>query len=312
MGYPVTIDEQMLVSAVRYALGRKSYITMATADSARKAWPHLSLGARGVILRDIEQALSESKTAGEKVGMDIDHHAWVALLNDITSGILLEPKPDSSDEENEELGPDQGYPSEAELQHLASFRGTARELIEYVESIWRNGAGSMVERTTDHWGKDTVIATFITGGWSGCENIIGVLNRTLALMYKSAWQHGGSHSYSFPARVFDSDKVWDWELLLHDLPEGDGPYAEVRDRLATLDAAVDERVHELAAAAANFREPEDGDLWALRTERDSGENVYVFNGSWFVPETLTNIWPEEYDPSDERVTSGRLIFRVAS
>lgn len=303
MGYPVTIDEQMLVSAVRYALGRSTYITADTSDSVRGAWPHLSDNARGNIIRDVEREMNDADAAGRPLGMDVDHRVWVSLLDDMKSGRLLDAPAD------DELGPDQGYPSAAELQRLASFRGTPRELIDYVESIWRNGAGTLVTRQQDHWGKEVVIATFITGGWSGCESVIGTLNRTLALIYKSAWQRGGSHSYSFPATVYDSDKAWDWELPLHDLPEGDGPYAEVRDRLATLEAAVDERVHELADANSLFREPVAGDLWALREENVEREHVYYFTGTHYTKEPYVNPWAGDMYPSDERLTGGRLLFR---
>lgn len=304
MGYPVTIDEQMLVSAVRYALGRKTYIVLSTCDSVRNAWPQLSLSARAVILRDIGTALDEAKTAR---ATDLDHREWTLLLNDITSGVLLEPKPQA--DENDELGPDQGYPSEAELQHLASFRGTPRELVAYVESIWRNGAGTMVERTVNHWGREEVIATFITGGWSGCEEVMSVLKRTLAVMYSHTWQRGGLHAFAFPAQVYDSDKPWDWELLPTGPRLDDGPYTHLRDKLATLEAAVDERIHELAGQAANFREPEPGDLWALREKTVDDEAVYFFTGSSYVPEANTNFWAGEIAPTDERLTSGRLLFR---
>lgn len=310
MGYPVTMDEQMLVSAVRYALGRSTYIVSDTTSTVRRAWPDLSHGARGVIVRDITEAIDGANAAGRTVGMGIDHREWVSLVDDITSGDIAAPAGDGDGDEQH--GPDQGYPSEAELQRLASFRGTPRELVEYVESIWRNGAGTVVTRETNHWGKEEVIATFITGGWSGCESVIGTLNRTLALMYKSAWKRGGSHSYSFPATVYDSDKVWDWALLIHDLPEGDGPYAEVRDRLATLEAAVDERVHELADANSRFREPTAGDLWALREEHVEGEHVYYFNGTYYVPERNTNPWAGEIEPTDERLTGGRFLYRDVS
>ena len=310
MGYPVTIDEQMLVSAVRYALERKTYIVMSTCDSVRKAWPSLSLGARGVILRDIDTALDTAKAAGTTVGMAMDQQSWVSLLNDITSGTLLEPKPAAPDDD-EDLGPDQGYPSEDELQRLASFRGTPRELIEYVESIWRNGAGSVVTRAKNHWGKEEVIATFVTGGWSGCESIISTLNRTLAISFSHSWQRGGAHSFAFPAKVYDSDKSWDWELLLHEPASDRGPYAYLRDRLATLEAAVDERVHELADVAAHYLAPSAGDLWALREEHVDDEYVYYFNGSYYVPEKNTNPWAGEIEPSDERLTGGRLLFRPA-
>lgn len=309
MGYPVTTDEQMLVSAVRYALGRKTYIVMSTCEAVRKAWPQLSLGARGVILRDIEQELAGSKDASTTVGMDMDHRDWTALLNDIASGALLQPK---AEDEEDDLGPDQGYPSEDELQRLASFRGTARELIEYVESIWRNGAGTFIQRETNHWGKEEVIATFVTGGWSGCESVIAALNRTLALTFKHSWQRGGAHTYAFPAKVYDSDEPWDWALLIADPPADRGVYGYLRDRIAALEAAADERVHELADVTASYRDPKVGDLWALHEESSDDESVYFFTGSYYAPEKGTNFRSEEFEPSDERLTRGRLLFRDAS
>ena len=146
MGYPVTLDEQMLVSAVRYALGRKTHLVWATCDQVRAAWPNLSRTARAVIIRDVTEALNDALTTGTLVGMEVDHRAWGQLVADIVSGDLLEPKPDVDDDPL--TGPEHGYPSEEELQRLAAFRGTPRELIEYVQSLWRNGAGSKVETIT--------------------------------------------------------------------------------------------------------------------------------------------------------------------
>lgn len=235
MGYPVPLDEQMLVSAVRYALGRKTSVVWTTCDQVRAAWPNLSRSARAVILRDVTEALNEATAKDTHVGMEIDHRSWGQLVADIVSGDITDPKADT--EEHEELGPEHGYPSEEELQRLAAFRGTPRELVEYVQSIWRNGGGTSVTRETAWSGREEVVATFVTGGWSGCEEIIGVLGNTLALMYSHSWKRGGLHSYAFPAAVYDADKSWDWELLPGEPRRGDGPYAEVRDRLAALEAA---------------------------------------------------------------------------
>lgn len=311
MGYPVTVDEQVLVSAVRHALGRKTYIVWDTCRAVRAAWQQMSHSARAVVARDITKALDTAEQNSTTVGMETDHREWASLLDEIRSGALLEPKvPATSDDE--ELGPDQGYPSEDELQRLAGFHGTARELVEYVESIWRNGAGVLVEHGQNHWGREEVYVTFITGGWSGCESIIGVLKRTLASTFAHSWTRGGSHTFAFPATRFNSDEAWDWALLPGAPATDPGPHTYIRDRLASLEAAVDERVHELEAQTADFRSPVPGDLWALREEHVDSEDVYYFSGSYYLPEKHTNPWAGEIEPSDERLTSGRLLFRDGS
>lgn len=274
MGHPVTIDEQMLVSAVRYALGRATYIVHSTCDSVRTAWPELSLNARAVILRDIREALDGAKESGTTVGMDFDHREWVTLLEFIVS-----PPQSGAADETEDVWPfepgEDGYPTEDELLRLAAFRGTARELMEYTESIWRNGAGVLTERVQNHWGREEVVVTFITGGWSGCEEVIGVLGGTLALMYSSSWQRGGAHSYAFPSTVYDSDEPWDWAFPSTGELPGHGPYTQVRDRLAALDAAVDERTQELSNPGER-RELVARALYADMPSRDAREQPQTF------------------------------------
>jgi len=71
----VTISEQMLVSAVRYALGRATYIVGATVDEVLRVWPKLSENARHVIRRDVTEALSEGRT-----GMECDELRWHELI----------------------------------------------------------------------------------------------------------------------------------------------------------------------------------------------------------------------------------------
>lgn len=63
--------------------------------------------------------------------------------------------------------------------------------------------------------------------------------------------------------------------------------------------------------AAHYLAPSAGDLWALREEHVDDEYVYYFNGSYYVPEKNTNPWAGEIEPSDERLTGGRLLFRPA-
>ena len=305
MGYPITIDEQMLVSAVRYALGRQTYIVHSTSDSVRGAWQNLSLSAQAVILRDIREALEGAKAKGNTLGSDFDHRAWVDLLNDMVTGALDAPA-EGPESESDPAEPLAGYPSEEELQRLAAFRGTARELVEYVESIWRNGAGTFVLRGLNHWGKAEVTASFVTGGWSGCEKIVGVLNSTLARTFASKWGRGGLHEYTFPAKVYDSDEPWDWALPADGAPEEPGPYAYVRDRLASLEAAVDERIHELADQ--DFRAPVKDELWALRLRDAEKDQLYWFDGTEYFGEWMSNQFARSVRPDDERIVAGRRMW----
>ena len=64
----VTVDEQMLVSAVRYALGRQTYIVGWTVNEVVDAWPDLSQGARALIIRDVIEAAPRIS--------DVDRQDW--------------------------------------------------------------------------------------------------------------------------------------------------------------------------------------------------------------------------------------------
>lgn len=50
----VTVSEDMLINAARYALGRQTNIVRDTVNETIRAWPHLTPRAREVIRRDLE------------------------------------------------------------------------------------------------------------------------------------------------------------------------------------------------------------------------------------------------------------------
>lgn len=79
----MALGEDMLVSAVRYALGRSTYIVQTTADEVTAAWDDLSPRAQQVIRRDVQEALDGASAAGETLGMALDHQRWVRLLRDL-------------------------------------------------------------------------------------------------------------------------------------------------------------------------------------------------------------------------------------
>ena len=81
----------ILCSAVRYALGRRSYIVGATRDAVRTYWQSIPPDLRPVILSDIREALEQARRRGDTLGMDIDEAQWVRLLGDLTAAAKEQP-----------------------------------------------------------------------------------------------------------------------------------------------------------------------------------------------------------------------------
>lgn len=76
MSAPIPMDPLMLACAVRYALGRATYIVSDVAVEVRRCWPLLDARDRAVIRRDLVEALDRSGV----LGMAMDHDVWVRLL----------------------------------------------------------------------------------------------------------------------------------------------------------------------------------------------------------------------------------------
>ena len=76
----MTPEEQMLISAVRYALGRQSYIVGDTCRFVANIKDKLSQNCIAIIIRDIEEELERYHRSGFPLGMDCDEKNWVELL----------------------------------------------------------------------------------------------------------------------------------------------------------------------------------------------------------------------------------------
>ena len=63
--------QRIYISALRYALGRRSYIVSDTIDTLKKV--ELSEQTVGVMIRDIEEC--------EDYGMEMDKQDWLRLLD---------------------------------------------------------------------------------------------------------------------------------------------------------------------------------------------------------------------------------------
>jgi hypothetical protein len=73
-------EEQILICAVRYALGRMSYIVGVVAEYVAVKHPELSQNCINIIIRDIEEELKRYHDAGRTLGMECDERTWLRLL----------------------------------------------------------------------------------------------------------------------------------------------------------------------------------------------------------------------------------------
>ena len=81
-------EEQILICAVRYALGRMSYIVGVVAEYVSVKQPGLSKECINIIIRDIEEELKRYHDAGQTLGMECDERTWVRLLERLKGGAI--------------------------------------------------------------------------------------------------------------------------------------------------------------------------------------------------------------------------------
>lgn len=75
---PVMVDDALLLSAVRYALGRQTYIVGETVREVLAVWPSLSHVRRRQIRHEVYEAL---KQEGPLAVSPIDRAEWQRLLD---------------------------------------------------------------------------------------------------------------------------------------------------------------------------------------------------------------------------------------
>ena len=79
-GEEMSIEELMLISAVRYALGRQSYIVGATCEYVASIVDKLSQNCVNILIRDIEDEIKRYHGIGRTCGMECDERDWLNLL----------------------------------------------------------------------------------------------------------------------------------------------------------------------------------------------------------------------------------------
>ena len=95
---------------------------------------------------------------------------------------------------------DNGYPTESALVALDHFKGTPHDLAQHVIAMVREYGAFVIDDIADEWGRAAKRLTLVTGGWSGCEEVIGRLSETMFHFsyWESSWR-GGKHTYVIPA-----------------------------------------------------------------------------------------------------------------
>jgi hypothetical protein len=73
----------LLCSAVRYALGRRTYVVEWTTSLVRRLWPRLKKEQRNTLLRDVREAVERAEAMNTTVGMPMDHETWTRLIADL-------------------------------------------------------------------------------------------------------------------------------------------------------------------------------------------------------------------------------------
>ena len=70
----------MLLSTVRYSMGRATYMPGLCAELYDRYQEHLSREERLQIMREIEAEIEFRARTGGKLGWDCDHQVWVNLI----------------------------------------------------------------------------------------------------------------------------------------------------------------------------------------------------------------------------------------
>jgi hypothetical protein len=92
-----------------------------------------------------------------------------------------------------------GYPTDESLTAIETFVGTPEALIEYATALLKVGSHT-VEDGFDDWPQQVKRVTFVTGGWSGAESVLGALSYH-TIFHRLFWEsshRGGMEIYEIP------------------------------------------------------------------------------------------------------------------
>ena len=108
-----------------------------------------------------------------------------------------------------------GYPTKGELELILAFRGTPHEFFDYICSIWWYDSYA-VTRGRDAISGGVKRINISTVGWSGNEDIIGVLKQTwFWFMWWQQSNRGGHYMFEVPTKLWDKPVAFEQYGLPH-------------------------------------------------------------------------------------------------
>jgi hypothetical protein len=122
------------------------------------------------------------------------------------------------------------YPTDEQLQAILDFRGTPREFIDYINSIW-NYKGFWVRRGFDDY-TGVMRCSISTWGWSGNEDIVAVVKQTMFwMLWWRESSRGGHYTFEIPTKAWWNTKLPDRFGFAHSSINGD---ESMTDHILTL------------------------------------------------------------------------------
>lgn len=92
------------------------------------------------------------------------------------------------------------YPTDEQLQSILDFEGTPEQFArELIESLWWHGGFTITQEYDDILDERSIKLRISTWGWSGNEDLIGVMKQTwFWFMWWSASYRGGHYEFEIP------------------------------------------------------------------------------------------------------------------
>ena len=98
----------------------------------------------------------------------------------------------------------EGYPTRDELQALLDFQGTPQQFFDYLCSLWEYDRYAVTNGRS--FSGQVFRINISTVGWSGNEDIIGVLKQTwFWFMWWQKSERGGHYMFEVPKKMWDKD-----------------------------------------------------------------------------------------------------------
>jgi hypothetical protein len=118
-----------------------------------------------------------------------------------------------------------GYPTEAALDHIRRFEGTPAEFVTLLSDASSYNPVMVEDTVQEFFDRPGKRISYVTHGWSGNEDVIGVVETTVFwLRFWDSVHRGGLY------RMFVPDKWWNEHAFLGaihlaaDTPTANGPH----------------------------------------------------------------------------------------